>query len=100
MLLRMIRPSSWKSGMALTPESTTFAFPKIVGPAYARMVGVKAARTEWIAFLDSDDVWLPDHLEKAAQIIAENPHVRFIYAQRGHINKNSELIIEHISDAW
>lgn len=82
------------------PSVHYIRLPENSGPAYARMVGVKAARTEWIAFLDSDDVWLPDHLEKAAQIIAENPHVRFIYAQRGHINKNSKLIIDHITETW
>jgi teichuronic acid biosynthesis glycosyltransferase TuaG len=59
-------------------KGTTSAFPKNSGPAYARMIGVQAAQTEWIAFLDSDDVWAPNHLENASRIIAENPHVRLI----------------------
>lgn len=32
------------------------------GGAAARNRGVGEANTEWIAFLDSDDVWLPNHL--------------------------------------
>ena len=32
------------------------------GPAGARDAGMRAAGTTWIAFLDSDDTWRPDHL--------------------------------------
>jgi glycosyltransferase involved in cell wall biosynthesis len=34
------------------------------GGAAARNAGVAAANTDWIAFLDSDDLWLPDHLTR------------------------------------
>lgn len=33
------------------------------GSGPARNIGIEAAQTEWIAFLDSDDTWLPTHLE-------------------------------------
>jgi hypothetical protein len=35
------------------------------GAAAARNTGVAAARQDWIALLDSDDVWRPDHLHTA-----------------------------------
>ncbi len=33
-------------------------------PAVPRNRGIKASRGEWIAFLDDDDVWLPEKLER------------------------------------
>ena len=33
-------------------------------PGLVRNIGVKLATTEWIAFLDGDDVWMPDKIER------------------------------------
>ena len=39
------------------------------GSAAARNRGVESASGEWIAFLDSDDSWRPDHLERIGEAI-------------------------------
>ena len=39
------------------------------GGAGARNAGIKAAAGQWLAFLDADDIWFPNHLERASQII-------------------------------
>jgi glycosyltransferase involved in cell wall biosynthesis len=36
------------------------------GPAAARNLGVREARSGWIAFLDADDAWLPSKLQRQA----------------------------------
>jgi glycosyltransferase involved in cell wall biosynthesis len=38
--------------------------PESVGGAEARNIGVREARADWIAFLDDDDEWLPNKLER------------------------------------
>lgn len=39
------------------------------GAAAARNLGVSSTSSPWIAFLDSDDTWRPDHLERIAGAI-------------------------------
>jgi len=55
------------------------------GPAQARNLGVKSASGEYIAFLDCDDIWLPEKLEEQLTILRGN-------TQPGLVHSNYEVI--------
>ena len=48
------------------------------GPGLARNAGIAAAKADWIAFLDADDLWLPDHLAELDRIRARFPKAGLI----------------------
>ena len=51
-----------------------FGLKKNSGAAYCRNKALKAARGRWIAFLDSDDLWLPEKLEKQIRFMEKNEY--------------------------
>lgn len=52
------------------------------GVSTARNKGIKVAKGDWIALLDSDDKWFPGKLERQIEVIKRNPQIDFLGASR------------------
>ena len=56
-----------------------------MGVGRTRNRGVGLAKGDWIAFLDSDDLWTPDKLEKQLVLLTAHPETGLFYTGSGFI---------------
>ncbi|MGH4118093.1 glycosyltransferase family 2 protein [Clostridium sp.] len=59
---------------------------KNAGVSSARNTGLKIVSGNYIALLDSDDVWLPNKLQKQIDVMINNQHIDFLGC-----NRNNEI---------
>jgi len=67
------------------------------GPATPRNRGIQASRAEWLAFLDSDDLWMPDKLEKQLKT-AKVHQVRAVCANAKVLKDNIVSQVNYFQD--
>jgi len=50
------------------------------GVSAARNAAIRSSRCKWIAFLDSDDEWMPEKLQRQFAWIQEHPDIRIVHS--------------------
>lgn len=58
-------------------------------PAIARNVGVRAARGEFICFLDADDYYLPGRLERPVTLLRSHPELNLVFGDLRRVGGTS-----------
>ena len=60
------------------------------GVSAARNLGIKKANYEWIAFLDGDDLWEPNHLKQIVKMMSIFPN-KYVYATSFKFSTNRKV---------
>lgn len=65
---------------------------KNMGPAAARNRGVREATGALVAFLDADDIWLPDKIARQLLVLQQGPKTAMVYGRyRNMLEKDGAL---------
>lgn len=73
----------------------TYIHQENQGLAAARNTGLRAAKYPWIALLDGDDEWLPDHLQNAHSVLSANPEIVWYFAAFERRSEDGRLLYTH-----
>lgn len=66
------------------------------GVSVARNRGIKESRGEFIALLDSDDVWLPEKIEKQIKLFLEDPEIGLVHCGFVDFDNEGNRHAEHL----
>jgi len=63
------------------------------GPSSARNRGIASASGDLIAFLDADDLWVPDRIERQLDVIRHNPEIVLVAGDMAEIDVQGRIIV-------
>ncbi len=69
-------------------EQVRYIYQENRGQSAARNAGIRAAQGDLIAFLDSDDVWLPEKLALQVPLFDRDPEVGLVYSDTAYMRAN------------
>ena len=68
-----------------------FCGEKTVPLGHARNLAIEKAKGKYIAFLDCDDIWLPEKLEKQVKLLDSNNKLGLVFSDSHMIDSSSNL---------
>ena len=61
-------------------SQVSYIYKENGGVSSARNFGIEKAKGKYIAFLDADDAWIPEKLEKQISALEKNPEIKACYS--------------------
>ncbi|MCG9692289.1 glycosyltransferase [Vibrio sp. Isolate22] len=68
-----------------------------VGAPQARNLGIEKATGEFIAFLDADDFWFPEKIERQLEFHQQYPEMAMSFTNYEHLTEDYEVIVDCFS---
>ena len=82
-----------KEVLAIYKDKLSYIYQENQGRSSARNHGIKLASCEYIAFLDSDDVWFPDKLERQVPVLESAPaNVVLVHGYKCIVDENLQPV--------
>ena len=69
-------------------------------PAIVRNAALRAACGAYVAFLDSDDLWLPEKLARQVEALRSRPACHWSYTAVSHIDGLGQTLAEPVFGPW
>ncbi|MEK7790803.1 MAG: glycosyltransferase family 2 protein [Deltaproteobacteria bacterium] len=66
----------------------------------ARNLGIRSSHGEYVAFLDSDDLWLPDHLKMCVSALEMEPDHGVAFSNAYRIDASGKIIAKNAKGVW
>lgn len=70
------------------------------GPASARNLAIRHSTGDLIAFLDCDDLWMPDKLEKQVGYLDEHPRTGLLFSEADMFSESGGKKVRHSTIGW
>jgi glycosyltransferase involved in cell wall biosynthesis len=69
-----------------------YVYQENKGLSSARNLGIRTSHGGYIALLDSDDLWMPEKLQKQVPLLESDHNVALVYCMAEHINQAGEAM--------
>ena len=76
----------------INKERLIFIHQQNAGPSAARNAGINVAKSKYIAFLDSDDIWTKDKLLRQIQLMETHPDTGLLFGDTRRFSRDNILI--------
>lgn len=76
-------------------EAIRYVYQNNMGRSAARNAGISSAKGQYIAFLDSDDIFLPSKLELQVKCLDSNPLCGLVYSYASNVDENGNSLAYH-----